>query len=211
MSKKKFYVVWRGKKPGIYTSWQVCKRQIDGFEKAAYKSFSTLAQAELAFKNKYEDYIGKKPLPKKITKIDLQKYGKPILESISVDAACSGNPGKMEYRGVLTQNKKELFKMGPFPRGTNNIGEFLALVHGIALLKSKQKQTIPIYSDSKIAMSWIRQKKCKTNLHFDDKNRELLTLIKRAEDWLGKNDFENPILKWETKAWGEIPADFGRK
>jgi len=211
MSKKKFYVVWRGKKPGIYTSWQVCKRQIDGFEKAAYKSFSTLAQAELAFKNKYEDYIGKKPLPKKITKIDLQNYGKPILESISVDAACSGNPGKMEYRGVLTQNKKELFKMGPFPRGTNNIGEFLALVHGIALLKSKQKQTIPIYSDSKIAMSWIRQKKCKTNLHFDAKNRELLTLIKRAEDWLGKNDFENPILKWETKAWGEIPADFGRK
>ena len=92
MSKKKFYVVWRGKKSGIYTSWQVCKRQIDGFEKAAYKSFSTLAQAELAFKNKYEDYIGKKPLPKKITKIDLQKYGKPILESISVDAACSGNP-----------------------------------------------------------------------------------------------------------------------
>ncbi|MEN8702532.1 MAG: ribonuclease H family protein [Polaribacter sp.] len=211
MSKKKFYVVWKGRKPGVYSSWNVCKRQIDGFEKAEYKSFLTLAQAELAFKNNYEDYKGKNKSLKNIPKIELNKYGTPNLESISVDAACSGNPGKMEYRGVLTHNKKELFKMGPFPRGTNNIGEFLALVHGVALLKSKQKENIPIYSDSKIAMSWVRQKKCKTNLHFDDSTKELLTLIKRAEDWLQKNTIKNPILKWQTKSWGEIPADFGRK
>jgi ribonuclease HI len=211
MSKKKFYVVWKGRKPGLYSSWNVCKRQIDGFEKAEYKSFLTLAQAELAFKNNYEDYKGKNKSLKNIPKIELNKYGTPNLESISVDAACSGNPGKMEYRGVLTHNKKELFKMGPFPRGTNNIGEFLALVHGIALLKSKQKENIPIYSDSKIAMSWVRQKKCKTNLHFDNSTKELLTLIKRAEDWLQKNTIKNPILKWQTKSWGEIPADFGRK
>ena len=143
MSKKKFYVVWKGRKPGIYTSWDVCKRQIDGFEKAEYKSFLTLTQAELAFKNNYEDYRGKKKLLKNIPAEDLNKYGTPNLESISVDAACAGNPGKMEYRGVLTHNKRELFKMGPFPRGTNNIGEFLALVHGVALLKSKQKENIP--------------------------------------------------------------------
>jgi ribonuclease HI len=211
MSKKKFYVVWKGRKPGIYTSWDVCKRQIDGFEKAEYKSFLTLTQAELAFKNNYEDYRGKKKLLKNIPAEDLNKYGTPNLESISVDAACAGNPGKMEYRGVLTHNKRELFKMGPFPRGTNNIGEFLALVHGLALLKSKEKEDIPIYSDSKIAMSWVRQKKCKTNLHFDNSTKELLTLIKRAEDWLQKNTIKNPILKWQTKSWGEIPADFGRK
>ncbi|WP_296637823.1 ribonuclease H family protein [Polaribacter sp.] len=211
MSKKKFYVVWKGRKPGIYTSWDVCKRQIDGFEKAEYKSFLTLTQAELAFKNNYEDYRGKKKLLKNILAEDLNKYGTPNLESISVDAACAGNPGKMEYRGVLTHNKRELFKMGPFPRGTNNIGEFLALVHGLALLKSKEKEDIPIYSDSKIAMSWVRQKKCKTNLHFDNSTKELLTLIKRAEDWLQKNTIKNPILKWQTKSWGEIPADFGRK
>lgn len=211
MNKKKYYVVWKGRKPGVYSSWQVCKRQIDAFEKAEYKSFLSLEEAEKAFKNNYEDYKGLKKSTKKIAKIDFQKYGKPNLESISVDAACAGNPGKMEYRGVLTHNKKELFKMGPFPRGTNNIGEFLALVHGIALLKSKQKEDIPIYSDSKIAMNWIRQKKCKTNLHFDSSNKELLRLIKRAEDWLQKNTIKNPILKWQTKAWGEIPADFGRK
>ena len=143
--------------------------------------------------------------------LEKDKYGTPILESISVDAACAGNPGKMEYRGVLTHNKQQIFIKGPFKRGTNNIGEFLALVHGIALLKSKNQHNLPIYSDSKIAMSWIRQKKCKTNLHFDASNKDLLEFIKRAENWLKENTFKNPILKWETKAWGEIPADFGRK
>ena len=117
----------------------------------------------------------------------------------------------MEYRGVLTHNKQQIFIKGPFKKGTNNIGEFLALVHGIALLKSKNKEDIPIYSDSKIAMNWVKQKKCKTNMHFDASNRDLLDLIKRAEKWLKENTYKNPILKWETKAWGEIPADFGRK
>ena len=112
---------------------------------------------------------------------------------------------------VRVHNKQQIFIKGPFKRGTNNIGEFLALVHGIALLKSKNQHNLPIYSDSKIAMSWIRQKKCKTNLHFDASNNDLLELIKRAENWLKANTFKNPILKWETKAWGEIPADFGRK
>jgi ribonuclease HI len=211
MSKKKFYVVWKGRKPGIFSSWNVCKRQIDGFEGAQYKSFLSLDEAELAFTKTFEDYKGKKSTPIKIASSELQKYGSPNLESISVDAACSGNPGKMEYRGVLTHNKKEIFRKGPYKKGTNNIGEFLALVHGIALLKSKQKEDIPIYSDSKIAMSWIRQKKCKTNMHFDASNKDLLELIKRAEKWLRENTYKNPILKWQTKAWGEIPADFGRK
>jgi len=211
MSKKKFYVVWNGRKKGIYTSWNVCKKQIDGFESAQYKSFSDIAEAEIAFSKKYADYIGKKTKKPTLSAAEKTTYGSPNLESISVDAACSGNPGKMEYRGVLTHNKQEIFIKGPFKKGTNNIGEFLALVHGIALLKSKNKEEIPIYSDSRIAMSWIKQKKCKTNMHFDASNKDLLALIKRAECWLKENTFKNPILKWETKAWGEIPADFGRK
>ncbi|WP_339659370.1 ribonuclease H family protein [uncultured Polaribacter sp.] len=211
MSKKKYYVVWKGRKTGVFTSWNVCKRQIDGFEGAQYKSFVNLDEAEIASKKNYEDYKGKNTKTVVLSSVEKEKFGKPILESISVDAACAGNPGKMEYRGVFTHNKKQLFLMGPFKKGTNNIGEFLALVHGIALLKKKNKEDIPIYSDSKIAMNWIRQKKCKTNLHFDASNQELLELIKRAENWLKENTFKNPILKWETKAWGEIPADFGRK
>ncbi|WP_159949554.1 ribonuclease H1 domain-containing protein [Polaribacter septentrionalilitoris] len=211
MPKKKFYVVWKGRKTGVFTSWNACKRQIDGFEGAQYKSFISLDEAEKASKGKYKDYKGKNTKKPTLTSSEKVKYGSPILESIAVDAACSGNPGQLEYRGVLTHNKKEIFRKGPYQKGTNNIGEFLALVHGIALLKSKNKEDVPIYSDSKIAMSWIKQKRCKTNIHFDASNKDLLALIKRAEKWLKENTFKNPILKWETKAWGEIPADFGRK
>ena len=209
--KKKYYVVWQGKEKGIFTSWNACKKQITGYEGAQYKAFIDKKEAEIAFTKSYNDYKGKDTKKVVLSATEKAKYGNPILESISVDAACAGNPGKMEYRGVLTHNKKEIFKMGPFINGTNNIGEFLALVHGIALLKSKNMHELPIYSDSKIAMGWVRKKQCRTNIVFDEKNKDILDLIKRAEKWLKENSFKNPLLKWETKAWGEIPADFGRK
>jgi len=211
MAKKKFYVVWKGKNPGVYTSWNACKKQIDGFEGAQYKSFVDENDAELAFTKTFKDYKGKNTKKKTLTTKEKATYGQPILESICVDAACSGNPGDMEYRGVLTHNKQEIFRKGPYKKGTNNIGEFLALVHGIALLKNKKKEDIPIYSDSKIAISWVKKKQCRTNITFTEENKIILDLIKRAEKWLQKNEVKNPILKWETKAWGEIPADFGRK
>ena len=209
--KKKFYVVWKGKKTGIFTSWDACKKQITGFEGAQYKSFVDEMEAKLAFKKSYDDYKGVDTKKAKLSKAELDKIGIPVLESLSVDAACAGNPGLLEYRGVDTKTKKQVFVQGPFKKGTNNIGEFLALVHGLALLKSKKLDTFPIYSDSKIAMSWVKKKQCRTNLVFDADNQQLLELIKRAEKWLQNNTFSNPILKWETKAWGEIPADFGRK
>ncbi len=209
--KKKYYVVWKGKKTGIFSSWDNCKKQITGFVGAEYKAFIDKDEAEKAYKKSYNDYKGVNTKKKVLSEEERKKYGSPIMESISVDAACAGNPGVLEYRGVLTHNQQEIFRMGPFKKGTNNIGEFLALVHGIALLKNKKKENIPIYTDSVIAMKWITQKKCKTNLVFDSSNNEILTLIKRAEDWLKNNSYQVKILKWETKAWGEIPADFGRK
>ncbi|AUC16364.1 ribonuclease H [Tenacibaculum sp. SZ-18] len=209
--KKKFYVVWKGKKPGIYSSWNECKEQINGFEGAQYKSFVSESEANLALKKTYNDYKGKDTRKITLTKEELVKFGKPILNSLSVDAACSGNPGAMEYRGVDTKTKKQIFIQGPFKKGTNNIGEFLAIVHGLAFLKSKNEHNYPIYTDSKIAMSWVKKKQCRTNVTFSDENKDLLDMIKRAEKWLQENNYSNPILKWETKAWGEIPADFGRK
>ncbi len=209
--KKKYYVVWNGKKKGVFTSWDTCKKQIDGFTGAQYKAFTDKKEAELAFTKSYNEYKGKNTKKPTLSAKEKAAYGNPNLESISVDAACSGNPGLMEYRGVLTHDKKEIFKMGPFKNGTNNIGEFLALVHGIALLKSKKMDKLPIYSDSKIAMSWVKKKQCRTNVVFDNSNKDILDLINRAEKWLKENTFNNPLLKWETKAWGEIPADFGRK
>ena len=211
MGAKKYYVIWKGKETGVFSSWDKVKKLVQGVEGAKYKSFGSKAEANIAIKKKYSDYQGNNSKKIALSDADKAGFGVPIKNSLTVDAACSGNPGKMEYRGVLHHNKQEVFKMGPFKNGTNNIGEFLALVHGISLLKKKGLHSLPIYSDSKIAMSWIKKKTCRTNITFDVSNSDLLTLIHRAEKWLKENSFSNPILKWETKAWGEIPADFGRK
>ena len=211
MGAKKYYVIWKGKETGVFSSWDNVKKLVQGVEGAKYKSFGSKAEANIAIKKKYSDYQGYNSKKIALSDADKKRFGVPIKNSLTVDAACSGNPGKMEYRGVLNHNKQEVFKMGPFKNGTNNIGEFLALVHGISLLKKKGLHSLPIYSDSKIAMSWIKKKTCRTNITFDVSNSDLLTLIHRAEKWLKENSFSNPILKWETKAWGEIPADFGRK
>ncbi len=208
--KNKFYVVWRGKHPGIFESWADCKAQIEGFKGAQYKSFATFAEAKKAFNGNYLEYKGKSKGKSELSQEELLKIGDPNYNSIAVDAASSGNPGKMEYRGVDTKTKKVLFHQGPFEKGTSNVGEFLALVHGLAFLKQKKSNRI-LYSDSRIAIGWVRKGKCGTKLEKSAKNAVLFELIERAEAWLKNNRYTTPIVKWETKAWGEIPADFGRK
>ncbi|NVN17185.1 ribonuclease H [Muricauda sp. HICW] len=208
--KKKFYVVWQGKHPGIFESWKDCKAQIEGYKGAQYKSFATFEEAKKAYNSNYMDYKGKSKGKSELTPEELLKIGDPNYNSIAVDAASSGNPGRMEYRGVDTKTKKVLFHQGPFEQGTSNVGEFLALVHGLAFLQQKKSDRI-LYSDSRIAIGWVRKKKCGTKLVKTAKNAQLFELIERAENWLKKNRFNTPIVKWETKAWGEIPADFGRK
>ncbi|MDR0733964.1 MAG: ribonuclease H family protein [Dysgonamonadaceae bacterium] len=203
MPKRKYYVVWKGVETGIYDSWDDCKKQVDGFENALYKSFAVKEEAVEAFRSEPSKYFRKH---KKAT----PAAGKIIKESISVDAACSGNPGRMEYRGVRTATGEELFHAGPFEQATNNIGEFLAIVHGLALLQ-KQQLDIPVYSDSKNGMLWVKQKKCKTKLQPVEENAPVFDLIRRAETWLHNNTYSNSVVKWDTKNFGEIPADFGRK
>tara|TARA_R110001583_G_scaffold69601_9_gene197222 strand:- start:756 stop:1391 length:636 start_codon:yes stop_codon:yes gene_type:complete len=208
--KEKFYVVWKGKRPGVYTTWNDCKAAITGYKGAQYKSFASFDVAKKAYNSSYEEYKGKKNSTSSLTPEQLLKIGKPNYHSIAVDAASSGNPGIMEYQGVDTKTGKRLFKQGPFKQGTNNIGEFLAIVHGLAFLKQHKSDRI-IYTDSRTAMSWVRKKTCNTKLAETSENKELFDLVRRALDWLKKNPYDTPIVKWETKAWGEIPADFGRK
>lgn len=131
------------------------------------------------------------------------------MNCLAVDAACSGNPGPMEYRGVYLLTGQEVFHFGPV-YGTNNIGEFLAIVHGLALQKQKGL-CMPIYSDSRNALGWVKQKKCKTKLERNERTEPLFRLIERAEKWLRENTYDIPVLKWQTDLWGEVPADFGRK
>ncbi len=207
--KKKFYVVWDGHQPGVYDSWTNCQLQIKGFPNAKYKSFTSKAEAEEAYNGNYYEHVGQNTKAKKI--IDPEARKAIIWDSISVDAACSGNPGAMEYRGVDTESADEIFRMGPFKKGTNNIGEFLALVHGLAYLQKIGKTEQAIYSDSKIAIGWVKRKKLNTKLQRSAANDFLFQLIARGEKWLKANTYKNPILKWKTSEWGEIPADFGRK
>lgn len=207
---KKYYVVWEGHETGVFDNWTVCQRQIKNFPAAKYKSFPTKVEAEHAFLGNYYDFINKSTTTKTpIKKADLKDL--PIVwKSIAVDAACSGNPGKMEYRGVDTATGQQIFHQGPFDYGTNNVGEFLALVHGLAHLK-RIGSDLPIYSDSKIAIGWVKNKVFKSKLERTKRNEYLFQLVERGLKWLKTNDYSNKIMKWETKEWGEIPADFGRK
>ena len=207
MPKQKYYVVWKGRKTGIFTSWAECDKQVKGFTAAEYKAFGTLKEAETAFQSKYEAYKGN---PSSLGKWKDASI-KPILPSICVDAACSGPPGKMEYRGVFLETGEEFFHVGPFPDGTNNVGEFLAIVHALTWLVKHEKE-MPIYSDSENAIAWVYTGKCRTQLKHTGRNAPIFMLLKSAENWLAENMLrDNAVLKWDTRLWGEIPADFGRK
>ena len=210
MGKKKFYVVWVGRETGVFNNWEACRKATHGFEGARYKSFESLEQAQKALNDNPFKHIGKNApsLPPDPNKI--KAAGLPIENSISVDAACNMTNGQMEYQGVYTANKQLLFKQGPFQKASNNIGEFLALVHALAWCKKKHLD-LPVYSDSKTAIAWVRNKHAKTKVEPNTQNEELFDMIDRAEKWLKENVWTNKIVKWETEVWGEIPADFGRK
>ncbi|MDR1809064.1 MAG: viroplasmin family protein, partial [Prevotella sp.] len=141
MAKKKYYVVWKGVNPGIYDNWNDAKLQVNGYEGAVYKSFPTREEAVAAFNEEPKIRFGKPSKPAAASYTDNPAV---IQDSLAVDAACSGNPGLMEYRGVYVKTGKQVFHQGPFEQGTNNIGEFLAIVHGLALLKQKQLP-MPLY------------------------------------------------------------------
>jgi len=215
MAKKtKYYVVWKGHQPGVYDQWPAAQAQIHEFTGALFKSFPSKQEADQALKAGPKTYLtstpGKRPPGRTTATSGKTSHSAIIWRSISVDAACSGNPGPMEYQGVDTQTKVQLFHVA-FDLGTNNIGEFLGIVHALALLQKQNLPNLPIYTDSATAMAWVRNKKAKTTLERTPRTAKLYELIDRGEAWLRNNTYTNPILKWETKRWGEIPADFGRK
>lgn len=214
-SKNKFYAVMRGRQTGLFTRWDDCKKQVEGFQGAIYKSFPSKAEAEAAiaaYQNAGTlpfDRTAKSAQPKRPGAIALFSE-KIIQDSLCVDAACSGNPGAMEYRGVWTATGEEAFHKGPFAQGTNNLGEFLAIVHGLALLQTLEKD-IPIYTDSRTAIAWVRNRAVKTTLKQTARNAPIFEMVEQALAWLQVHRYPNRILKWDTENWGEIPADFGRK
>lgn len=207
--KPKYYVVWQGRETGVFDSWEACKKQVDGFDKALFKSFDSKIEALKAYTDNPRRYVGNSP--KKTPQLKLSDLHRPPIEdSVVVDAAWNTATGDMEYQGIYLPTREKIFHRGPYHDGTNNIGEFLAIVHALALLDQGQSN-LPIYSDSRTAISWVKKQKANTKLDATARNAELFELIDRAETWLKTHRFANQILKWETTEWGENPADFGRK
>lgn len=192
----KYYVVWHGRKNGIFNNWSECFQQIQKFPKARYKSFKNMKEAEEAYNNfKTERYT-------------LPEF--PKNPCLVVDGACNVKTGLSEYQGYLLNPKTILFKAGPFAQASNNLVEFLAIVHALAYCKKNNFDYI-IYSDSLTAITWVKKKAIKTTIHKNGENIEIFKLIERAIHWLNNNEYDNELLKWETDLWGENPADFGRK
>lgn len=220
MSKQKFYVVWAGREPGVYDNWSDCEEQILNFPNAKFKGFDSSEEAAKAYRGGNDDSnpadLGSlliaasdrreatPNVPSYLSNPDIDK------DAWAVDASCLGNPGKMEYRGVEVATGRQLFKVGPFEQGTNNIGEFLAIVHALAEMY-RRNEWHNIYSDSKTAQAWIRNRQVKTQLKQTDKNGRLFELMGRALAWIRTHSWPVKIMKWQTELWGEIPADFGRK
>lgn len=225
-TKKKYYVVWAGREPGVYDDWDDAREQIEGFPGARYKGFESPAAAAEAFR------LGSDAKPgslgsllinaraktkagteaDRLLTLDEQKRRFPEIDpdAWAVDASCLGNPGKMEYQCIDLATGRRVFHYGPVFPSTNNIGEFLAIVHALALMEQRGERHV-VYSYSRTAMSWVRKKTANTKLTGYKGNPQVSELIRRAETWLRTHNVRTVIRKWQTEIWGEIPADFGRK
>ena len=213
MPEKKWYIVWSGKVPGVYDTWEECSAQVRGVKGAKFKSFKGISrnEAEEIFKNGENSAQTLRHSAAKASDITEGDIPTPNPDAVAVDAACSRNPGPMEYRIVFVETGDVLYASPVYPRGTNNIGEFLALVHAMAWMESKGYK-VPIYSDSANALSWVRDKACKSKLPRNSATEPVWNLVDRALVWLRKQDLSSfSLLKWNTAQWGEIPADYGRK
>lgn len=219
-TKQKYYVVWEGRLPGVYDNWSDCEEQIINYPGAKYKSFSNAAEAAQAFRSGADDNSLADIGSFLIAAADHREKISPRASYLdnpdidhdawAVDASCKGNPGIMEYRGVELKTGKVLFNVGPFNDATNNIGEFLAIVHALAQMY-RQNEWHNIYSDSMTAQAWVRNRQVKTQLKPTDKNKKLFELLGRGLAWIRTHSWPVKILKWQTELWGEIPADYGRK
>ena len=210
----KYYVVWAGHDTGVFDSWEECQQVTDGFPGARFKAFATREAAVNAYRGNPEEHIGiiraiaTRPAA---SIVNYEAIPEIRRDAIAVDGACAKNPGPMEYRCVRVADGSEVFHMGPLADGTNNVGEYLALVHALAMLDKQGDHLTPIYSDSRTAMAWIRNRGHKSKLARTPRNGRIFELLDRADAWIRTHTLLNPILKWDTERWGEIPADFGRK
>ena len=215
--RQRFYVVWDGRSPGIYDSWEEAKLQVDGYPGARYKAFADQDSATRAFRGSPDEQkamlrsIAAHSRSDSLSTFNIDEHPEVIRDSICVDGACSRNPGPIEYRAVDTVTGAEIFHVGPLEGGTNNIAEYLGLIHALAFLDKTGNTHTAVYSDSRTAQAWVRNRGNKSTLKPTAGNAKIRDLLARADKWIQSHPYHSRILKWDTDHWGEIPADFDRK
>lgn len=132
------------------------------------------------------------------------------IKGICVDGSSRGNPGIAEYKAIDLSTGKELFKIN-IGVSTNNIAEFIGLTHAINFARKNGYDNV--YSDSQTAIAWVRNRKAKTSLRLNSETSKSINYLQHSEKYLQTLEptFFKIVKKWETKKWGENPADFGYK
>ncbi|MBA35375.1 MAG: ribonuclease HI [Oleispira sp.] len=160
---KKFYVIWVGREPGIYTDWPTAQKQIIKFSGAKYKSFPTKAEAEAAFSGGTVSSAGKPSSnSSKNTNKGNNLSAPPIKTDVVIycDGGCDPNPGKAGS-GVAVYQNDQLIQLwyGVYnPNGTNNTAELNALFYSLQLAQHATKQGLSaqILCDSMYSIQCIR-------------------------------------------------------
>lgn len=213
MAKNKFYVVWKGRDTGIFTSWSEVNELIKGFSGAEYKSYADQETAELEFslgspKGRSND---ENHTTTKLKEEPSDDHKAPDHECLTVDGSYLGGKKIMQYRCVWNQSKEEVFSTKPIEGGNQNIAEFLALVGAMKYRVSTKQYDLHIYSDSQTALSWVRNCKIKSSYDLSQLDEVVQERIYGALKFIAKSGVRKNLYKWDSALWGDIPADYGRK
>lgn len=144
-------------------------------------------------------------------------------QDMAVDASRVGDHyGPVEWQGVVRRSDDwaPCFNSEVYTPGTNNIGEFLAIVDALKLKRSDKESFYALYSDSTVALTWLCKKKSRPNLKKGRREKILPELLRKCDeanqwlqeesDWIDDLVSRGLIRQW-MKQFGENPADFGRK
>jgi len=168
---KKFYVVWQGRETGIFTDWDSCKKQVDQFAGAKYKSFKTRQEAESAFNGSSssttKSVSSSSPVKKKSSSNTVKTYTAAEISALQeevkifTDGGCIPNPGKAGTGIALYRNNRinELWYGLYNPNGTNNTAELNGLNQALIIAQAELEQgkSIAIFCDSKYSIQCITQ------------------------------------------------------
>ncbi len=165
---KKFYVVWAGREPGIYTDWPSAQKQVIKFAGAKYKSFTSKAEAEAAYASGATN-PGNKSAAKTTSSRTASRTNQgnnlsapPIKTDVVIycDGGCDPNPGKAGSGVALYHNDRltQLWYGIYNPQGTNNSAELNALYFSLQLAQHAIKQGLSaqIMCDSMYSIQCIR-------------------------------------------------------